>query len=452
MIPWVASALAAPLPSVPPPVPWTPPAVEVRSLSNGVPVFVLPRRPTGLVDVRLVLKVGEPSDPPGLEGLAATALDLADEAAGGKDAATFAAAVRATGARLAASTTGDTSTIAVVGVRRNLATALDLWSSVALAPALSDDDLRVVRQRRVDRITLQQREPAGLADRIQARLQYGDGYVGRSATEASLAAIDAAAVRDWWSAHVGPGAAAIVAGGDVSADDLLPLLEARLGAWSGGAPVAVDAVPVPVTGETLVLVDLPGAPQSAVRAFFPVGPIGDPSRAALDVADEALGGAFTSRVNLNLREDKGWTYGARCNVVYRAGPGFVECGALVRADATAGAVTELRRELADILADRPLGGDEVARYRDASIRGFASDHETTSSLLAEVARSWVRGLPPDAMNAWLRSAAAVTTSSADAALRAHLAPDRVTWLVVGDMATLRPSLESLGLPVVDPAP
>lgn len=452
MIAWILAAKAAPLPIVPPPTRWNPPSVEVRTLSNGVPVLVLPRRPTSMFDVRLVLRAGEPLDPDGLEGLAATAFDLADEAAGGQDASTFAAAIRALGADLTSATTADTSTIGIVGVRRNLAPALDLWAQTVLAPTFSDDDLRVVRQRRIDRVALQQREPAGIADRVQAALQYDAGYLGRSPDEASLSAIDTAAIREWWTTWVGPTNAAIVAGGDIDADELLPLLEARLGGWSGGIPIVLDATPTPVTQETVVLVDLPGAPQSAIRAFFPIGSIHDPARASLDVADEAFGGAFTSRVNLNLREDKGWTYGARCNAVYRDGPGFLQCATLVRADATAPALGELRRELLDVIDGRPLTAEEVDRNRDALSRAFAADHETTAEILGEVGRAWVRGLPTDAMSAYLHDLSLVTPASAEAVLRAHLVPDRVTWLVVGDLATLRPALEGLGLPLVDRAP
>lgn len=452
MIAWLCVAHAAPLPVVPPPRAWSPPEVEVRTLSNGVPVLILPRRPTGTFEVRLVLRVGEAQDPAGMEGLAATAFDLADEAVEGLDAAAFSAAVRTLGAELESSSTGDTSAITVRGVRRNLARALDLWTWTLLVPTFSDGDLRVVRQRRIDRIALQLREPAGVADRVQDRLQYGAGWIGRSPDETSLAAIDGAAVRAWWKTWVGAGNAAVVAGGDLDADELVTLLEARISGWTAGTPVVPDATPLPVEGETLVLVDLPGASQSALRGWFPVGPIHDPARAALDVANEALGGAFTSRVNLNLREEKGFTYGARCTTVYREGLGFVQCATLVRADATAAALVELRRELGLVVTERPLAADEVVRFRDALSRALAAEHQTTSQVLSDVARAWVRGLPADSMTRYLREVSEVGPESSDAVLRAHLAPDRVTWLVVGDLAALRPSLEALGLPSVDQAP
>ncbi|MEQ1507579.1 MAG: insulinase family protein, partial [Myxococcota bacterium] len=423
-----------------------------RALANGVPVFILPRRPTSTFDVRLVLRAGEDLDPVGQEGLAAVAVDLADEGAGDLDAAGLAAAIRALGAELTTATQGDVSTIRIRGLSRSLEPALALWADVIRAPTMTEADLAIVRQRRIDRVSLVIREPHGAADRVQAALQWGDGYLGRSPTPVSLAAIDVAAVRSFWTAHVGAGVGAVIAGGDLDPDQLVRVLDAELGAWAPVEPVEPVATPVPIDRETLVFVPVPGAPQAAIRAVFPVGPATDPGRAALAVAVEAVGGAFGSRINLNLREDKGWTYGARCQTTYRAGPGWLDCGSLVRADVAGASVGEMRRELREAVGEAPIGPDEATRFATSLQRAYAVDHETTGALLAEVGAAWVRGLPLDRMRRYLRDLAAVTPSAPDRALRAWLDPDRITWVVAGDPATVRPQLEALGIPIVDRDP
>jgi zinc protease len=428
--------------------PWSPPRFEVRTLSNGVPVIVLPRRPTGTVDVRLVLRTGEALDPVGKEGLVATAFDLADEGAAGMDASTLSAKVRALGAELSSTSVGDGATITVRGLRESLEPALDLWVAPIREPAFADADLALVRARRIQRVQLQMREPAGAADRVQWAVQYGAGYRGRSPTEASLKAVDSATIRDFWGRYVGPANAAIVAGGDLTADELVPLLEARLGAWKGGEKVALAAEPQKFERETIYVVNVPGAPQSAIRAFEPAKAGTDPTAPAFDVALEALGGAFISRINRNLREERGWTYGARCGAADRAGPVFLQCGTLVRADVTGPALAELRRELREVQTTRPLTAEEATDLRTSLLRSYPSTRETVGAWLGEAAFLWLHDRPLDFPATYLKRLEGVKLADADRAVRDWLAPDELAWVVAGDLATIRAQLEPLGLPIV----
>jgi zinc protease len=445
-----AGALPDPLPSPS----WTPPAPTVRRLSGGLPVWVLPRRASETFELALVLEVGEHQDPVGLEGLCQVTLDLADEGAGNLTASAFDAAVRARGAEITSSCSGDTATIRIRGLRRDLEAALDLWALPIQHPALGEPDLALVVQRHIDRIKLRTREPAGAADRVQAAAEYGTSYIGRSPTELSLRAITADHARTFWTEHVGPSVAAVVAGGDVQVDQLLPMLEARLGAWSSPALApAPEIVLRPVEREEILVADLPRAPQSAIRAFVPLPAGTSPAeRAELDVAIEVLGASFVSRVNRNLREDKGWTYGARCRPVYREGHGFLECSTLVRADVTADAVAELRRELHEVVGERPITDEELPVYREGLLRSWLAEHETTSALLAEAIATWRRDLPTDWAARYLSAVEGVDRGEASRALAAHLVPDKVTWVVVGDLSKIREPLTALGLPLQETRP
>lgn len=444
-----AAALAerpAPVPGPLAPIPFEPPAAVHRTLSNGLPVILVPVHEVPLFDVRLVTRVGEPEGT--VPGATSTLFDLLDEGAGGRDAAALAGALRALGAEVQTATNGDWSSVRVRGLSRNVDPALALWGDVIRQPALAPGDLDIVRGRRVQRVQVALKRADALGWRAQSRLLYGDAYLGPSPTVASLGSLTPEAMRAL-HARIGPANAAVIAGGDVDPDALVALLERELGDWKGGDPVTASPSPRTDTAGKLHVVDLPGAPQSAVMALLTVGGALDPERFPLEVAVEGLGGAFTSRVSLNLREDKGWTYGARCGLSYRAGPGVLLCSSLVRADATAGAVGEVRRELREVVGERPLTADEVTTMRLSLLRRFPSEHETQGALLDAWSEIWVRSLPDDWMSRWLAGIGEVSPERADQALRAALDPARVTWLVVGDLAKVRADLEALGLPLVE---
>lgn len=448
---WAAPADAADLPPLPallPATPWAPPAFTVRKLSNGVPLVLLPRRPSGTFDIRLVVRGGDALDPVGQEGLAAVAFDLADEGCDGKDAAAFAAAVRALGAEVWSSTDGEVGTVRIRGLARNVAPAVNLWAQAILTPAFAEADVALAVQKRIDRVSVLIRQPAGAADRVQAAVAYGDGFLGRSPTGTSLRAIDADAVRSWWKRYVGAANAAVVAGGDVDPDQLVSLLDTALVGLPTGEAAAIHGGPLPIDQETITFVDVPGAPQAALRAVIAVAPPSDPRRAALEVANEAVGGAFTSRLNLDLREDKGWTYGARCRVADHVEHGLWTCATLVRADVAGLALQAMRADLAGPLGEAPLTDDELATFKDAVTRSYAVDHDTLASMLAVATDGWLRGAPPDAPAAWLRALAAVDRGSAEAAYRAAVVQPRLSWVVAGDLATVRPQLDAVGLPIV----
>lgn len=441
------------LPGPLPGAPFAPKPPQTSSLGNKIPVFLLPQRATETFEIWIVLRAGEHDDPEGREGTALLAFDLADEGSGDLDAKAFAAEARALGAEISSSVSMDTATIRLRGLLRNLEPSVELWSSVLLAPRFAEGDLAIARGRALDQLALSLREPAGLADRIVRAAEYGPHSLGRPATRESLEAVTQADLSALWS-KLSPSRAAIVAGGDLSPERLLPLLERTIGAWSAQPAAEPEIVPRPAEGSSIRLADVPGAPQSAIRALLPLpgAEIPPAERAALDVGFEVLGTSFTSRINRNLREDKGWTYGARCRPVYRSGHGFLECATLVRADATADAVSEIRRELAEIVSTRPPTAKELSTSRDALLRSWPTDHETVSSQLGELAAGFRRGLPADQSARMLSALGRVDAAAVEGALRENIAPDRISWVVSGDLSKIRSSLETLSIPLSETEP
>jgi predicted Zn-dependent peptidase len=448
MIPWFVSTAHAELPPPLATTPYAPPRAEVRTLSDGVPVYVMPRRPTGTVDVWLVVRVDPSLDPEGMAGLGSAAFTLSLRGAGGIDAATISSRARSVGAQLSTTSAGDWSAITLHGLRDGLAPALDLWAAPITAPAFDPHELEVLRTTLVQKVQLQRLEPAGAADRVQRRAMYGPEGRGRSPTEESLRAIDPDHLRTWWSSVVAPGNVAVVAGGDVTADELVPLLESRLASWTGGQRATLAATPAPLDHETVWVVDVKGAPQSAIRAFEPTRSPDDPERAAFDVAIDALGGGFTSRINRDLREQRGWTYGARCATPSTTGPLFLQCSTLVRADVTGPALAAMRSHLRGVVSDAPLTAEEVEDHGASLVRAFPGAHETVRSWLVEQADSFVRQRSADWASTWLGQLAKLPAGDPERVVKRWLEPDRLGWVVAGDLATIRPQLEALGLPLV----
>jgi zinc protease len=247
---------------------------------------------------------------------------------------------------------------------------------------------------------------------------------------------------------VAPGNVAVVAGGDVTADELVPLLESRLASWTGGQRATLAATPAPLDHETVWVVDVKGAPQSAIRAFEPTRSPDDPERAAFDVAIDALGGGFTSRINRDLREQRGWTYGARCATPSTTGPLFLQCSTLVRADVTGPALAAMRSHLRGVVSDAPLTAEEVEDHGASLVRAFPGAHETVRSWLVEQADSFVRQRSADWASTWLGQLAKLPAGDPERVVKRWLEPDRLGWVVAGDLATIRPQLEALGLPLV----
>lgn len=447
----VAADRPAPLPDPLPVATWTPPRATVHRLSNGLEVRIVsdPRFP--VVDVRLVVETGAQHDPVGKEGLSAAAFDLADEGAGDRDAAALSRAVKSIGAELSSGSYGDWGQVRTETLARTLPQALDLWADVIRRPAMSADAMEAVAGRRVQRIAVQLKDASAVAERARARLTWGEGFTGRVPTEASVRSLTHDDAVKYWAEQVAPARAVVLVGGATTPAEILPLLEARLGDWGPAAGSAAGRPPElrPVEAEVIYVVDVPGAPQSAIRGFQPVGRRTDAGAVPLEVAIEAVGGAFGSRVNLNLREDKGWTYGARCGLEWTEGPGLLVCSTQVRADATSGAIAELRRELADASGARPLTDDEVRDFRSKLRLGWAGSHQTVGALLADETERWLRAWPEDWFAKYIPAIEKTDRAAADAALRNRLSPARTTWIVVGDLATQRAGLEALGLPVVE---
>ncbi len=426
------------------------PEVKMTTLSNGLRVAVLENPEVPMVWIRLVFNAGSWTDPAGQEGLASATMDMLDEGAGSMDALALSAAKRALASELSTYAYLDGAAISASCLQRNLEPTLDLLTTVLREPAFSDDEWELMRSRRLLELKEQDEHPTSLCYRALDRLLYGESYDGRFSTEESYARIGTAEMREWAERHLHPGNALLLVGGDITPAEIAPLLEARLGTWQAREPVGVPLPePQQPASTVLFLMDKPDAPQSVIGFGRFTALRTDADFSDLYLANTVLGGIFTSRINLNLREDKGWTYGARSFLYTSHAPAQWLMASSVDRDATADAVAEVLAEVRGLRGDRPVTAEELEFARSNRIHSYPAKFERTGYLLGEVANVWRYDLPEDWIAGHLPRLRAVTLEGANAAAQAHLDPDALVVVVVGDLSVVRDSLVELGLPTVD---
>lgn len=425
------------------------PEVHRGTLSNGIEVMVVENHESPSVDLRIVFPTGAWTDPAGMEGLAVSAMGMLDEGAGPYDSVAFAAAQRELGSSVWASAGLDSSSAALHSLKKNVEPTLDLWAEMLLHPRFDKGEWERVRKQRVQDVQEARTSPDAMAGRVLDRVLYGDAYQGRNPTEKSVAKPSAADLKKWYTAQIHPGHAVILVGGDTTLEEMTPLLEARLKDWKKGTAQA-DPQPAPAqpTATTIYLVDKPGAAQSVLRAARFVSKRGEADYDALTVGNQAWGGMFMARLNMDLREAKGYTYGARSSISHGLGPSVWTMSTSVKSDVTADALKEVFSELAAVTADRPLTPDEVSYFKSSLINGYPARFETADYLLGEVSNVWRYGLPEDWLDTWMDRVDGVSAEAAQAAFAAQVASQPLHVVVVGDLSRVRGPIEALGYPIV----
>lgn len=433
---------------------FTLPAPQEATLSNGLRVVLVENHEVPLVYVNLVNTQGGWTDPAGRRGLASATMDMLNEGAGKRDAARISADLREIGASLGTSAGLDGSGVSVQVMKKNLDPALDIMADVALRPTFPKSDWELMRKKRLADLEAAEQDPSQMAARAWNHLMYGDAYAGLLTNASAYRRMRTSDMKKWWQVHMVPSHSMVLVGGDTTLEEIIPALEDRFGAWKDPRRVAqhdkptVDALPS-FDESTIFLVDKPGAPQSVVRGGLFVGDELDADWAAFDLANLAVGGQFTARINMNLREDKGWTYGARSSASHNYLPGLWSTGASIVTPHTADAVVEILAEVRGALGDMPVTADELEAARGGLLGTWPLSFENPGYLLDQAATMWRYDRPDDWLSGRIARYEAVTLEEANAAFRAHVDPTKMVFVIVGDAATIAgPLAEQTGLPVV----
>ncbi len=451
------SAAAEPAPAldrtvVPGPGPSRPfrlPEFERFTLPNGLDVMLVPQSKVPTVSLTLLLKSGAEADPPERPGLASFATNLLHEGgAAGLGPQEIAERIEAQGAQLDATAIPDVTVLSLSGLAPRLAETLGIMADLVLRPDFAQAELDRVRRRRLVSFRQLTDTPEFLAGLGLVRTFFGDHPYGHLAlgTPSGVESMTREDVVAHWMRHFVPGNATLLVAGDATRASLESKLANAFGGWTAFEPArAVVPPPVPSDGARVVLVDKPGAPQSFIVAALPGPPRATADFARLELLNAAFGGQFTSRLNLNLRETRGYTYGIRSRFEHRRDTGFFAVQTQVQTAVTAPSVAEIVHELRRVSGHEPLTAPEIEFARGAILDGYARRFETAGKMAKELFEPLLYGLPPSVIETFPDEVRAATADELAALAARWLDPQRVLFVIAGDVAAIRPALEALRL-------
>jgi zinc protease len=425
------------------------PAIQKRQLSNGLPVWTVEMHKVPVAQVNLVIFSGTADDPAGKFGVASLATAMLEEGAGSRSALEVADAVDFLGADLSTAVGIDSAAVRLHVPITRLADALPIMADVALRPTFPKDELERLRRERLTTLLQARDDPATIAALGFSRLLYGPAHRYGTAmlgTAATIAALTPEDLRAFYAATFRPSNAALLVIGDVTADRAMPLLESSFGGWrtAAGAVAHPALPPAPQPARRVIyLIDKPDAAQSQIR----IGWIGAPRSTAdyfpIQVTNTILGGSFSSRLNMNLREKHGYAYGAGSGFDMRASAGPFAASAGVQTDKTAEALTEFFNELTAIQQAVPAG--ELARAKNYVALRFPGGFETTGDVSRKLEDELVYHLPDDYFSTYVQRIQAVSAADEQRVAQKYIQPARFIVVVVGDLKKIEAGIRALNL-------
>ena len=428
------------------------PELQRAQLSNGTSVILAERHDVPVVQMSYEFPGGYSADQDRKLGTSSFTMSMLDEGAGELGALEFADRAEALGAHLSAGASLDAGNAYLSALRENLDPSLALFADMVRRPRFDETEIDRVRATWIAGIRQEQAQPNGAALRVLPPLLYGDSHpygipFSGSGTEASVSALERDDLVAFHRDRVRPEGATLIVVGDTTLAEIMPLLEQHFGDWRGeGEPLPapqVGDVQRPA-GQRVFLVDQPGAVQANIFTGQVVPSSRDPGANRFDIANAVLGGAFSSRLNMNLREDKGWSYGAYSMSLAALGPRPWLAFAAVQIDRTEDSLREMQREIGEYASGHaPATAAEVERIRSQRIRRLPGSYETASAVLGEISGIVRYGRPDDYVSR-LRAEIEAMTPEEVAAAAATLDPAALTWVVVGDLDTIEAPIRALG--------
>ncbi|HEX2254781.1 MAG TPA: pitrilysin family protein [Thermoanaerobaculia bacterium] len=426
------------------------PKMERAEIGNGLDLVVAERHAMPVVNLSLLVDSGYAADQHHAPGTASFAMSVLDEGTAKRDALQISDELRRLGATLFAGADLDTATVSMSTLKSNLDESLALFADVVLSPAFPQNEVERLKAERVAAIQREKVSPVPMALRVLPRLMYGADHAygtpltGSGTIEAvqQLGRDDLARFHQTWFK---PNNATLVVVGDTTMAEIRPKIEALFRGWQRGDVPAKNVVPVTLPeAKTVYLVDRPGSIQSVVLAGLVVPPKSDPRDLALDVANEALGGGFVSRLNMNLREDKGWAYGAGAFMFDARGQRPWIAFAPVQADQTGPSMAEVLKEVREITSSRPVEDAELNRIRTDRVLSLPGSWETSGEVSGAIQEMVRYDLPSDYWQQYPTKLEGLTLSSVNQGLQGGIDASRLVWVVVGDRAKVEQQIRDAG--------
>jgi zinc protease len=419
---------------------------QTAVLPNGLTLILSQRRTVPLVAASLVFRTGSDANPLDKPGLASFVAAMLDEGTTTRSALQIADEVAVLGGAIGTGSSMDASTVTSRALAKNFGPLLDIVSDVVLNPSFPAQEIERQRASRLAQLVQQREDPGTVAAITMASALYGPKHpygFSETGTEASVKAITAADMQAFWKQNFVPNNAALIVAGDISMADLRALAEKSFAAWQRGNP-AQPALTMPdTTAARIVIVNKPG-PQTQVRVAAVGAPRSSPDFRPLQLMNLTLGGNFASRINMNLREKNGYTYGASSGFTFRKAAGPFQVASGIRTEVTGPAVAEVFNELRGIV-EKPVTDDELTRAKDGLTNSLPGAFETNGNAVGNFANVFTYSLPLDYYSRYAEQVAAVTTAQAADVAKRYIVPEKMVVIAVGDLEKIEPELKKLNL-------
>ncbi len=447
------------LPAVGNAVPLKLPPLQRATLSDGLKVVLAERHEVPVVQLSLIVDAGHAADSlagPGMSNLAGTsnlALAMISNGTRTRNALQISARSEELGAEITAGSTLDTSFISLNAITGELPASLELFSDVLLNPTFPDAELVRLKAQSIAAIQQQKSQPRGIASRLFPSLIYGSGHAYSNpfsgiGTEETVKSMTVDELRAFYRRWVRPDNATLLIVGDTTLKQIEPLLEQRLAGWKAPAePLPTKqlaTVPLPAKPR-IFLVNRTGAEQSLLFAVHVAPPRSDPDNIAFETVNTVLGGSFISRLNMNLRQDKHWSYGAGTSLIDAKGQRPFVVSAMVQTDKTAESMQETLKELRGLAGAHQATGAEIRAAKDTLVLTLPGSNETSREVASSYADILTFGLPDTYLNDYVDKVDALNADDLQAAAGKLIHPDALTWVVVGDVAAIEAPIRKLGL-------
>lgn len=418
-------------------------------LGNGLELIVAHRDAVPIVNVSMSFDAGYASDQFGELGTSSLAMTMLDEGTDKRDALQISDELARLGAGFSAGSGIDASTVGISALQENLDKSLEIYADIVLNPAFPENELERLKNMRMAQIQREKAQPVGLAIRIFPALLYGKDHaysmpLSGSGTEASVSRINREALVNYHRTWFRPNNATMIVVGDTTMEEMKPKIERLFRNWKPGETPTKNIADVEVSATPKIfIVDRPDSEQSVILAGNVAPSVGEGNEIAIETMNEIIGGSFTSRLNMNLREDKSWAYGASTLMIDTKGQRPFIAYAPVQSDKTMESMAEIRRELSEYLGERPATNEEIAKVKDNNTLSLPGRWETSAAVLRDIGEIVTYDLPDDYWDTYADNVRSVSAQQVVTAAEQIIKPDNLIWIVVGDRAKIESRIREL---------
>jgi zinc protease len=427
------------------------PPMQTAKLSNGLKVVLAERHAAPVVNFSMMVDSGYASDTAELSGLASLAVRMLEEGTPTRGALKISDEFEALGANYSSRTNLDGAFVQLNALKATMPKALDVYADVLLHPAFAPNEVERLKKDQLAAIQREKTTPSSMGWRVIPGLIYGKGHAYAvpftgTGTEAAVARVTRDDLAKYYQTWFKPNNATLLVVGDTTLAEVTPLLEKAFGGWKAGEVPKKNIANVPAAEKPLVfLMDKPGALQSVIHAVQLAPPLSAPDSVELDVVNDVFGGTFSSRINMNLREDKHWSYGVNAQLPSAVGQRLYLSTSPVQTDKTKEALRELAREYADIAGAKPITAAELGDAKTNETLSLPGSFETSAQLARAYGTILQYKLPDNYYDTYTDKVLAMTPEQANTLAARSIAPGRLVWLVVGDLSKVEAGVRELNL-------